>query len=107
MRICCIVSVALLVSASAGSAAAQASAEQGENVFKKCKACHDVGDGAKNKVGPALNGIIGHKAASVEGYSYSGDLKALAEQVFVWDDNNLDKYLEDPRTVVTHGKMIF
>jgi cytochrome c len=98
--------VAILL-ASAGEAAAQGSAEQGEDLFKKrCKACHDIGDGAKTRVGPALTGIVGRKAAA-EGYPYSGDLKALGEKGFVWDDKTLDKYLENPKSVVANGKMIF
>jgi cytochrome c len=92
---------------SAGAAAAQGSAEQGESVFKKCKACHDVGEGAKNKVGPHLNNVVGSKAASIEGYAYSSDLKALAAQGFVWDENNLDKYLANPKQVAAKGKMVF
>jgi cytochrome c2 len=96
-----------LLLASAGAAAAQGSAEQGADVFKKCKACHDVGDGARNKVGPILSGVVGRKAASVEGYAYSSDLKALGAQGFVWDENNLSKYLENPKSVVASGKMIF
>ena len=107
MTVRCIVPMLLLLFASAGAAAAQGSAEQGENVFKKCKACHDVGEGAKNKVGPALNGVVGRKAASFEGYPYSSDLKALGAQGFVWDENNLDKYLQDPKSVVGKGKMVF
>jgi cytochrome c len=99
--------VALLL-ASAGGAAAQGSAEQGEDLFKKrCKACHDIGDGAKTRVGPALNGVVGRKAAAAEGYSYSSDLKALGAQGFVWDDQALGKYLQDPKTVVANGKMMF
>jgi cytochrome c len=47
------------------------------------------------------------KAASIEGYAYSSDLKALAAQGFVWDENNLDKYLENPKQVAAKGKMVF
>jgi len=102
---CSVVLLALLV-ASTGTAAAQ-SAEQGESVFKKCRICHDVGEGAKNKIGPLLNNIVGRKAASIEGYAYSSDLKALAEQGFVWNETNLDKYLDNPKSVVGKGKMVF
>ena len=61
---------------------------------KKCKVCHDVGEGAKIKVGPPLNNIVGRKAGSLEAYPYSSDLKALAAQGFVCDEKNLDQYLE-------------
>jgi cytochrome c len=97
----------VLLLASADRVAAQGSAEQGENIFKKCKVCHDVGEGAKTKVGPVLNGVVGRKAASIEGYPYSPDLKALAAQGFVWDETNLDKYLGNPKSVVAKGKMVF
>jgi cytochrome c len=107
MMIRCMAAMLGLLLASAGAAAAQGSAEQGEDVFKKCKACHDVGDGARNKVGPILNGVVGRKAASVEGYPYSSDLKALGAQGLVWDENNLNKYLENPKSVVGNGKMVF
>jgi cytochrome c len=107
MTVRCIVLMVVLLLASAGAASAQASAEQGENVFKKCKACHDVGEGAKNKVGPLLNDVLGRQAGSVEGYPYSGDLKALGAQGFVWDEKNLGKYLENPKSIVGMGKMMF
>ena len=108
MQVCCVVPIALLLLlGSVGAAAAQAGAEHGESIFKKCKVCHDIGEGAKNKVGPPLNDIVGRKAAGVEGYPYSSDLKALAVQGFVWDEKNIDKYLENPKSIVGKGKMVF
>jgi cytochrome c len=100
-----IAAMAMLAGASAANA--QGNAAEGENVFKKCKTCHDVGDGAKNKVGPLLNNIVGRKAASIDGYAYSSDLKALAAKGFVWSDENLSKYLENVKSVVANGKMVF
>jgi cytochrome c2 len=90
-----------------GVVEAQGNAAEGENVFKKCKVCHDAGDGAKNKIGPILNDIVGRKAASIEGYPYSGDLKALGSQGFVWTEENLNKYLAKVKDVVADGKMVF
>jgi cytochrome c2 len=69
--------------------------------------CHDIGEGAKSKIGPPLNGIVGRKAGSVQGYPYSSDLQALASQGFVWDEKNIDKYLQDPKSIVGKGKMVF
>ena len=43
----------------------------GENVFKQCRACHQIGANARNVVGPILNGIDGRKSGTIEGYSYS------------------------------------
>ena len=57
-------------------AASAADAEAGKTVFNKCKACHQVGEGAKNAVGPNLTGVIGRKAASIEGFTYSEAMKA-------------------------------
>jgi cytochrome c2 len=91
----------------AGAVQAQGNPEEGENVFKKCRTCHDVGDSAKNKVGPALNNIVGRKAASVNGFAYSTDMKALGSNGFVWSEENLSKYLENVKSVVANGKMVF
>ena len=91
----------------AGTVQAQGNPEEGENVFKKCRTCHDVGDSAKNKVGPALNNIVGRKAASVNGFAYSTDMKALGSNGFVWSEENLSKYLENVKSVVANGKMVF
>jgi len=90
-----------------GAAQAQGNAEEGAAVFKKCRTCHDVGAGAKNKVGPALNNIIGRKAASIDGFAYSSDMKGLGANGFVWSEENLGKYLENVRSVVANGKMVF
>ncbi len=78
--------------------------DAGEKVFKKCKACHAVGEGAKNKVGPQLNGIIGTEAAKVEGFKYS---KAMMESGLVWDEATLTEYLVKPRDLVKGTKMAF
>ena len=79
----------------------------GEAVFKKCKACH-LYNKEKNRVGPHLVGIVGRKAGAIEGYKYSKSLKKMAEEGgLVWDDANLDKYLESPRKFIKRGKMAF
>ena len=80
-----------------GSAAAQeGNAEEGAEVFKKCRACHDVGPDAKNKVGPLLNGILGRKAGTIEGFSYSDANKAAGAKGLVWTEEVMLKYLENP-----------
>jgi len=87
-------------------ALAEGDAAKGEKIFKKCMACHTA-DEATNKTGPYLKGVYGRKAATAEGYKYSADLLALGESGTVWDDANLDKYLENPKTMAPKGKMAF
>ena len=89
--------------ASVGAAAAQ-DAAAGEKVFAKCKICHQVGEGAKNAVGPVLNGVVGRKAGSEEGYNYSTANKGSG---LTWDDATLKQYLKNPRAMVPGTKMIF
>ncbi len=79
-------------------------AEAGKKVFTKCAPCHAIGPGAKNKVGPELNGILGRPAASVEGFNYS---EALKKSGLKWDDANLHKWLESPKALVPGTKMVF
>ena len=79
----------------------------GKKVYKKCKACHQVGDGAKNKVGPVLNGIVGAPLGAVDGFKYSKALKAKAEEGAVWDDASLDAFLTRPKKWLKGTKMSF
>ena len=65
------VAAALAVTLAAGAAYAQGDAEAGKNEFKKCMACHTVGEGATNRVGPVLNDVFGRVAGTYEGYKYS------------------------------------
>ena len=93
---------------SPGPVAAQdANAEEGAEVFKKCRACHDVGPAAKNKVGPVLNGIIGRKAGTIDGFAYSDANKAAGSKGLTWTEDVLLKYLENPLTFMPGTKMAF
>lgn len=98
---------AALTVALAAPAFAEGDAEAGEKVFKKCKACHAVGEGAKNKVGPELNGIVGSAAGQKEDFKYSDSLLELAAGGMTWDDETLSAYLADPKAVIPKGKMSF
>jgi cytochrome c len=92
-----IAALVCLATLGSGTASAQeGDAASGEQVFKKCMACHRVGDGAKNLVGPALTGVIGRQAGTVEGYSYSNLNKAAGENGLVWTEALILTYLEDP-----------
>jgi len=80
-------------------------AENGAKVFKKCMACHAIDD--KNKIGPSLKGIVGRKAATVEGFKYSDAMLAKAAEGVVWDEATLTAYLPDPKAFVPGTKMVF
>jgi cytochrome c len=88
-------------------AAQEGNAEEGAEVFKKCRACHDVGPEAKNKVGPVLNDIVGRKAGSIDGFSYSDANKAAGAKGLVWTEDVLFKYLENPLVFMPGAKMAF
>lgn len=76
----------------------------GENSFKKCLACHAIGEGAKNKVGPELNGIDGRTAGTAPGYSYSA---ANKNSGITWNKETFLEYIKDPRAKIPGTKMIF
>ena len=79
----------------------------GGAVFRKCKACHQVGEGAKNRVGPELNGVIGRTAGSVDDFHYSDAMEKKGEAGLVWNAETLDAFLADPRSYVPGTKMTF
>jgi cytochrome c len=87
-------------------ALADGDAAKGEKVFAKCKACHEVEKGV-NKVGPTLKGVVGRKAAAVEGYKYSESMFAKGAEGIVWDEATLTAYLPDPKAFVPKTKMAF
>lgn len=96
---------ALAFVGSTAAASASGDKEAGEKLFKqKCAVCHKIGPGAKNFVGPELNGIVNRKAASVEGYAYSEPLKTAG---ITWDDEKLHAWLTDPKALVPGTKMVF
>ncbi len=99
---------ALVISALAMAAAAQAAQAQdvaaGEQSFKKCFPCHSIGEGAKNKVGPELNGIDGRHSGTAAGYSYSA---ANKNSGIVWGEATFKEYIKDPRAKIPGTKMIF
>jgi cytochrome c len=94
--------LALAVPVSPASAAGDATA--GETKYRVCRVCHQVGEGARNFVGPVLNGVFGRKAGAVAGYNYSD---ANKNSGLVWDEATLTKYLRNPREVVPGTKMAF
>ena len=93
---------AALVASIAAAAAQDAAA--GEKVFAKCKICHQIGENAKNAVGPVLNGVVSRPAGSYPGYNYS---EANKTSGITWDEANLKAYLKNPRAKVPGTKMVF
>jgi cytochrome c len=105
----CLTALALLATPLAASSAAFAQEDlvaAGEKVFRKCQACHAVGEGAANKVGPQLNALFGRKPGSLPDYKYSEAMVAFGQDK-VWDEATLTPYLENPRGVVKGTKMVF
>ena len=97
---------AMLLVLVAASAEAQ-DVNNGEDVFKKCRPCHQVGYGAKNLVGPLLNGIVGRKAGTVDGFTYSQSNKEAGDKGLVWTEEILLKYLENPMVFMPGTRMSF
>ena len=95
------------VAAPAVAAADPALIAEGEKVFKKCSACHKVGDGAKNSTGPLLNGILGRPAGTVEGFKYSKPLTEMAAAGLVWDEASMQAFIENPKAFMKGTKMAF
>jgi cytochrome c len=80
-------------------------AEAGAEAFKDCKSCHQVGQGAKNRVGPHLNGIFGRSAGSIEGFRYSRGLEREGNDGLIWDIETLNAYIENPKALVSKTRM--
>ena len=93
----------LFVTVAVAPAAAQ-DAAAGEKIFAQCRACHQVGDNAKNAVGPVLNSLFGRKAGAVEGYSYS---PANKNSGFNWDEATFREYIKDPKAKMPGTKMVY
>ena len=102
MKIAVVIAAAALV-ASTGASRAQ-DAEAGESVFKQCMACHKIGEGAENGVGPELNGLDGRKSGTAAGYNYSD---ANKNSGITWSGAEFKKYIKDPRGVIPGTKMFF
>lgn len=98
-----VVLTAALLLAGLGQAQAQ-DAAAGEKVFAQCRACHQVGESAKNAVGPVLNGLFGRHSGSVEGYNYS---PANKNSGITWDEPVFREYIQNPKAKIPGTKMIY
>jgi cytochrome c len=99
-----LVAMSILTLASVRVACAEGDAAAGAVTFKACRTCHQIGETARNFVGPELNGVVGRKAGTVPGYNYSD---ANKNSGVTWDEATLTKYLKSPREVVPGTKMAF
>lgn len=99
-----LVPAALLITLSASQSVNAQDVSAGERSFNKCRACHQVGETAKNGVGPELNGLFGRHTGAVEGYSYSAANKGAN---IIWDEAIFAEYIKDPRAKIPGTKMVF
>ena len=99
-----LVPAALLIALSASQSAKAQDISAGERSFNKCRACHQVGETAKNGVGPELNGLFGRHTGAVEGYSYSAANKGAN---ITWDEAVFAEYIKDPKAKIPGTKMVF
>jgi len=104
MRKTLIIAAAMLT-ASTVPALSEGDVAKGEAVFKRCSACHAIGEGAKNRVGPQLNGIIGRAAGGDPDYAYSAAMKKAGEDGLVWTPEELRNFLSAPKKKIPGNKM--
>ncbi len=76
----------------------------GKKIYKRCKTCHTLTEGGKHRVGPNLWAVMGSQAGTREGFAYS---KALKESDIVWNDDNLNAFLEKPSKYIPKNRMTF
>ena len=79
----------------------------GERLFSQCKTCHEVGEGARHKIGPHLDGIIGRVAGTMDGFKYSTAMREAGEAGLAWDREALDSYLAKPRDFIKGNRMSY
>lgn len=81
--------------------------ENGQRLFKQCSSCHQVGQGAVDRIGPHLNDIFDRAAGASEGFKYSQDMQHAAAGGLIWDYDTLDSFVENPRGLVSRTRMAF
>jgi len=105
LALCSTLSAGLIVLAAPAAQAQDAAA--GQRLFNQCRACHTIDANGRNGVGPNLFGIVGRRAASIEGFRYSANMRSLAEGGLTWTPENLNRYLTNPKDLVPQGTMAF
>lgn len=101
-----LICLAALVPAGAG-AEEIGDEERGADLYVQCIGCHEVGEGARDRIGPQLNGIFGRRAGAIEGYRYSPAMARMGADGLTWTLETLDAYLENPRILVSGTRMSF
>jgi cytochrome c len=99
-----LIALAVIASSAAASTALAQDAAAGKTVFNKCMACHAIGEGAQNKVGPELNGLDGRKSGTVPDYSYSN---ANRDSGITWNEAQFKEYIKEPKAKIPGTKMSF
>jgi len=94
----------IIASSAAATAALAQDADAGKTSFNKCLACHAIGEGAKNKVGPELNGLDGRKSGTAADYNYSD---ANKNSGITWNEAQFKEYIKDPKAKIPGTKMVF
>lgn len=102
-----LVLAAFVVVAAAGPSLAAGDAAAGQTVFTKCAVCHSVGAGAKNKIGPVLNGVVGRQPGTAADFTYSAAMKDFGTKNAAWTPELLGKFLQNPKAEVPGTKMTF
>lgn len=88
-------------------AASEGNPVKGAELFKQCAACHMVGEGAQNTVGPTLNHVFGRTAATIDGYNYSPAMKAKGGEGLLWEEKSLYTFIAGPKWFVPETTMAF
>jgi cytochrome c len=104
MKTSTLTALVLSMSFAANSVVLAQDVAAGKSSFNKCMACHAIGEGAKNKVGPELNGLDGRKAGTAPDYNYS---EANKNSGITWSETVFKEYIKDPKAKIPGTKMVF
>lgn len=96
-----------VIGAAGASASEIGDAARGAQLFSQCKACHEVGPDARNRIGPHLNEVFGRRAAGLEGFKYSRSMERAGADGLIWTLETLDPYIENPRILISGTRMSF
>jgi cytochrome c len=107
MRHIATAALGLALSGIAGAASAEGDPARGEVLYRPCAACHMIGDGAINRIGPHLNGVVGRGIGSVEGYDFSDIFLEAAAQGETWTEQALDGFIANPDGYLPGTSMVF